>query len=157
MQTTPSTDARWEAIPGPLRVIASHNNNNKHQSDKLDQEPDPDPHKFADDKPKWMEYECIWTFFSGVWVLIWKLGSGSGSALGWKVGFGSASKEKSRSGSALNKNQNPDPDPHSDPHQSDVDIQQCLESTEQKNFFIKLKKQPTSLDFRNAVQNKTIY
>jgi hypothetical protein len=28
-----------------------------YQSDKLDPEPDPDPHQFADDKPKRMEYE----------------------------------------------------------------------------------------------------
>jgi hypothetical protein len=30
-----------------------------HQSERLDPEPDPDPHQFADDKPKRMEYEPI--------------------------------------------------------------------------------------------------
>jgi hypothetical protein len=34
-----------------------------HQSDMLD--PDPDPHKFADDKPKCMEYEPISAVFQG--------------------------------------------------------------------------------------------
>jgi hypothetical protein len=32
-----------------------------HQSDKLA----PDPHQFADDKPKYMEYEPIRTLFQG--------------------------------------------------------------------------------------------
>jgi hypothetical protein len=30
-----------------------------HQSDKLDPEPDTDPHQFTDDKPKCMKYEPI--------------------------------------------------------------------------------------------------
>ncbi len=30
-----------------------------HQSDKLDLEPETDPHQFADKKPKFMEYEPI--------------------------------------------------------------------------------------------------
>jgi hypothetical protein len=30
-----------------------------HQSDKLDTKPDPDPHQFADDKPKCMDNEPI--------------------------------------------------------------------------------------------------
>jgi hypothetical protein len=44
-----------------------------HQSDKLD----PDPIKFADDKPKCtMKYDPI---FSRVLAFFWKLGSGSRS------------------------------------------------------------------------------
>ncbi len=33
--------------------------------DKLAPEPDPDPHHFADDKPKFTEYEPIWALFQG--------------------------------------------------------------------------------------------
>jgi hypothetical protein len=36
-----------------------------HRSDKLDAEPNPDPHQFADDKPKCMEYRPILTLFQG--------------------------------------------------------------------------------------------
>jgi hypothetical protein len=34
-----------------------------HQCDKL--EADPDPHQFADDEPKCMEYVPIWAIFQG--------------------------------------------------------------------------------------------
>jgi hypothetical protein len=34
-----------------------------HQSNKLD--PDLDPHQFADDKPKSMEYETFWALLQG--------------------------------------------------------------------------------------------
>jgi hypothetical protein len=37
--------------------IRTNKNPDPHQSDKL--EPDPDPHQFADDKPKCMEYEPV--------------------------------------------------------------------------------------------------
>ncbi len=45
------------------------------QRDKLDPEPDPDLHQFADDKPKCMEYEPIWAIFQGFEPLfgIWDL------------------------------------------------------------------------------------
>jgi hypothetical protein len=49
---------------------------------KLDPEPDPDSHQFADVKPECVEYEPILAFFQG---------SGYGSASGWKIGSGSAS------------------------------------------------------------------
>jgi hypothetical protein len=43
----------------PQQCCGSASNKNQdpdpHQSDKLDPEPDQDPHQFADDKPKWME------------------------------------------------------------------------------------------------------
>jgi hypothetical protein len=42
-------------------------------------DPDPDPHHFADVKPKCMEYEPILALFSRVWFFF-KLVSGSGSA-----------------------------------------------------------------------------
>jgi hypothetical protein len=38
---------------------ASVSASDPHQSDKLDPKPDPDPHQFADGKPKCMEYEPI--------------------------------------------------------------------------------------------------
>jgi hypothetical protein len=53
-----------------------------------------------------MDEEPIW---ARVWAFIWKLGSGSRSASGWKVGSGSASNKKYGSGSISNKNLNPDP------------------------------------------------
>jgi hypothetical protein len=37
-----------------------------HQSDKLDPETVPDPHQFADDKPKCMEYEPNLAPFKGL-------------------------------------------------------------------------------------------
>ncbi len=46
-----------------------------HQIDQLD--PEPDPHQFAEDKPKCLEYE--YNTFSRILAFIWKLGSGSGS------------------------------------------------------------------------------
>jgi hypothetical protein len=46
--------------------------------DKLDPEPDLDPHQFADVKPKCMEYEPILASFQGFQPFL-KLGSGSGS------------------------------------------------------------------------------
>jgi hypothetical protein len=45
----------------------------------LDPELDPDPHQFADFKPKCMEYEPILELFKGLSLFL-KLGSGSGSA-----------------------------------------------------------------------------
>ncbi len=39
-----------------------------HQSDKLD--PEPDPHHFADDKSKCIEYEPILALFQGFELLI---------------------------------------------------------------------------------------
>jgi hypothetical protein len=41
-----------------------------HQSEKLDPDPDPDPLKFADDKPKGMEFEPILALFQGFEPLI---------------------------------------------------------------------------------------
>ncbi len=33
--------------------------NREHQNAKLDPEPDPDPHQFADEKPKFIKYDPI--------------------------------------------------------------------------------------------------
>ncbi len=90
------------SIPDWLSTSVVDPHPDQHQSDKLDEEPDPDGHQFADDKPKCMDYEPIRAIFR-VWAFIWKLESGSGSASGWKVGSRSES----------NKN----PDLHPDPHQ----------------------------------------
>ncbi len=89
---------------------------------KLKAGPEPDPAWFNLQMPN--QNDGLWAYFSifsRVWALIWKLGSGSGSASGWKVGSGSAS----------NKNLNPDPNQgdnsNPDPHQSDADPQHCFQ------------------------------
>jgi hypothetical protein len=45
----------------PKSGFASNKNQDPdpYHSDNMDPEPDPDSHQFADDKPKWMEYEPI--------------------------------------------------------------------------------------------------
>jgi hypothetical protein len=59
-------------------------------SSVVDPDPDPHPHQLADVKPKCTEYEPILAFFQEFEPFL-KLGSGSGSASGCKVGSGSAS------------------------------------------------------------------
>jgi hypothetical protein len=46
-----------------MRKKSEKSNLDLHQSDKLD--PDPDPLKFSDDKPKCMDYEPILALFQG--------------------------------------------------------------------------------------------
>ncbi len=64
-----------------------------HRNNKLD----PDPHQFADDKPKWNGIWAYLSTFSRFWAFIWKLGSGSASK--WEVESGSGYPTKWQAGS----------------------------------------------------------